>query len=158
MAFRLPKRCDTIFKDLIDNGNDLKLKLKFDAYYLSLLVGLANKQIIVNPEYASSELVGEYPKEYFEYRDYIAGLLISTEAERLIGELVDSAELESLIKSLIKSDSPTRLTNEGEKRLNQYAAKGSEIIHEKMMKHEFLDDFYLDYFGCFKENRFIEEV
>ena len=155
MAFRLPKKCEVIFKELLESNNDVKLKLKFDAYYLCLLVGLSSKEIVNTPEYASSELVSEYPKEYYECRDYIAGLLLSTEAERKIGENIESSELETIIKELIKSDSPTRLTTAGEARLNEYAAKGSEIIQDKMMSHRFLDDFYLDYFECFEMNNFV---
>ena len=44
MPFRMPVKTRRFFKDICDkkNKDGMKLKLQFDGYYFSLLVGLAS--------------------------------------------------------------------------------------------------------------------
>jgi hypothetical protein len=155
MPFRLPKNCREYFRD-ITGKVDGKLNYWFDGYYLSFLVGLAQTKIDSNAEFESSELVDEYPIDYRKSSDYIAALLISTEAKRIPVDETNADALERLMTTLLDSHSRTRLTAEGENRLNQYAARGISVILEKMPKHTRLDEFYQDYFECFKDGVFIE--
>lgn len=153
MPFRLPKKCRGYFSD-ITGKEDAKLKILFDGYYLSLLVGLAQSKIDTNAELEATELVDEYPSDYIESRDYIAALLIATEAKRIPVDVTNADALEQLMTTLIDSHSKTRLSKEGEDRLNQYAARGIEVIQEKMPRHTRLEVFYQDYFECFEKELF----
>jgi hypothetical protein len=153
MPFRLPKKCRGYFSEITGKDN-FKLNILFDGYYFSLLVGLAQAKIDANAELEASEFVDEYPLSYQESRDYIAALLIATEAKRIPVDVTNSNELEQLMTILVDSHSKTRLSKEGEDRLNQYASRGIEVIMEKMPKHTKLEEFYQDYFECFEKGAF----
>lgn len=154
MPFKLPKKCRSFFSD-ITGKDDSKLNILFDGYYLSLLVGLAQAKIDASADLEASELVDEYPINYQDSRDYIAALLIATEAKRIPVDVTNANELEQLMTILVDSQSKTRLSKEGEDRLNQYAARGIEVIVEKMPQHTRLEEFYQDYFDCFEKGVFI---
>lgn len=153
MPFRLPKKCRGYFKDITGKEN-AKLDILFDGYYLSMLVGLAQTKIDTNADLEPSELVDEYPLSYQESRDYIAALLIATEAKRIPVDVTNADALEQLMTNLIDSHSKTRLSREGEERLNQYAARGIDVILENMPHHTRLEVFYQDYFECFEKTFF----
>lgn len=155
MPFRLPKKCRGYF-NAITGKDDSKLNILFDGYYLSLLVGLAQARIDAGAELEASELVDEYPISYQDSRDYIAALLIATEAKRIPVDVTNANELEKLMTVLVDSHSKTRLSKEGEDRLNQYAARGIDMIVEKMPQHTRLEEFYQDYFECFEKGIFFE--
>lgn len=123
---------------------------------MSLLVGLAQSKIDTNADLETSEFVDEYPGNYQDSRDYIAGLLIATEAKRLPVDVTNASALEQLMTILIDSHSKTRLSKEGEDSLNQYAARGINVILEKMPQHTRLEEFYQDYFELFNRGAFNE--
>lgn len=159
MPFRLPKKCREFFKEITDtNKNDgTKLNMLFDGYYLSLLVGLAQAKRSENAELEATELVDSFPGGYHDSRDYIAGLLIATEAKCLGIATNDADALERLMTTLVDSQSKTRLTTLGENRLNQYAARGIELMIDKMLgQHNCLEEFFQDYFTCFENGTFFE--
>ena len=51
-------------------------------------------------------------------------------------------------------ESRTRLSQEGEHRLNQYAARGIDILMDVMGTPYELEEFLIAYLDCFQENRF----
>ena len=159
MPFTLPKKCRAYFdpltrKDKKDKTD--KLDLLFDGYYLSVLVGLAQVKIDNKPDLEPSELVSEYPNNYKDSRDYIAALLIVTEAKRKAINMENADDLEMLMTELVDSNSKTRLSSKGETILNQYASRGIDVILDTMMPHTNLEEFYQDYFECFRNGRFVE--
>lgn len=156
MPFRLPKKCRDYFSEITGKEN-AKLNILFDNYYLSMLVGLAQAKIDANAELEQSELVDEYPISYQDSRDYIAALLIATEAKRIPIDVTNANALEQLMTTLVDSHSKTRLSKEGEDRLNQYAARGIDVILEKMPQHTRLEVFYQDYFECFENGAFFDK-
>jgi hypothetical protein len=156
MAFRLPDKCRKYFEPLTNKqGKKDKNKLDFwfDGYYLSALVGIAQVKMDDNPD-SSSELVDDYPTSYKENIDFIAALLIATEAKRISVNMKNADELENLMTSLVDSQSKTRLSSEGVSRLNKYASRGINIILENMMQHTNLEEFYQDYYDCFDGGKF----
>lgn len=160
MGFRMPKKCRTYFRDITNSNKgrvDDKFNLLFDGYYLCLLVGLAQAKISMDAD-LEPEFVDSYPADYQNSRDYIAGLLVATERERLGIAPDNAAAIEQLMAALIDSQSRTRLTKDGEDLLNQYAARGMDVMIDKMAgKHISLEDFYQDYFECFNTNLFLKE-
>lgn len=160
MPFILPKGCKNYFQNIYDPGNKdgRKLKLKFDEYYFCLMAGLACGKYENSPDLDAGSQIDDYPGEYIECRDYIAGLLIATEAEGRGIVKNDAAALEKLMVEYIDSTSRTRLNLSGEKRLNQYAARGMELIRHRMNGKPYrLELFLQDYYQCFSEGEFIEE-
>ncbi|MDR7871648.1 MAG: hypothetical protein RIN55_12495 [Tissierellaceae bacterium] len=159
MPFILPKDSRRYFQNIFDpkNKDGKKLKLNFDIYYFCLMVGLACGKYEKEPELDPNSQIDEYPADYLDSRDYVAGLLIATEAKgRGIAE-DDAIELERLMVEYIDSTSKTRLNTEGERRLNQYAARGMEMMQEKLVDKPYrLEVFLLDYYQCFTNGEFTD--
>lgn len=157
MPFILPKECSRYFQNIFDpkNKNGQKLKYKYDQYYLCLMVGLACAKYNKDAELDPNSQIDDYPSEYQNCRDYIAGLLIATEAEARGIEQSDAVALENLMVEYIDSTSKTRLNRDGENRLNQYASRGFELMQAKMGGKPYrLDLFLLDYVDCFHKGYF----
>ena len=154
MPFRLPKKCRTYFAD-ITGHDEIKLDTLFDGYYLAALVGLAQGKLNSSPDLETTAFVDNYPADFAESGDYIAGLLISAEAKRQGIPAGDANALEQLMTTLVESQSRTRLSTNGENLLSQYADRGIEVIMEKMPVHTSLEDFLQDYFECWKNGVFL---
>lgn len=156
MAFKITSKCRSFFEHIYDkeNKDGTKLKLLFDEYYLCLMVGLAAEMYDGSAKLEPSEITDYYPGEYIYSKDYIAGLLIAT--ERKVRGLAegDSNALEKLMTEYLDPESKTRLTDKGVERLNQYAARGIDIMLDVMSKPYDLESFLVDYLECFEERRF----
>ncbi len=157
MPFFLPRKCKPFFSQIFDqkNRSGTKLRLYFDEYYFCLMVGLAAEKYDENAELEHSEITDRYPAEYADSREYIAGLLFATERSRRGIPESDGAALEKLMTEYIDPNSRTYLNLEGEKRLNQYAARGMEIMLDEMNRPVRLDEFLLEYMECFRDGRFM---
>lgn len=150
MHFKMSQSAQSFFSNIINpdgsHGSDEKSKFayKFDVYYCCALLGMAACQI---DEDASDlkDLTENYPKPYIENKNYIAGLLVASEAKRL-GIDVDSTKLEGVMLQYLSNDD-TLLSEEGVKILNAYAQKGYRLIHEFPLeekptsREEFLEAF-----------------
>lgn len=159
MAFRLPKACRTFFNEVVTTGstgrNEENKFLWFDAYYLCLLVGLAKKKISSDPSLLDSEFIDYYPDSYVASRDYIAGLLIATELERQNIVKEDAGSLQRLMLDYVDYESPTRLSKSGMDTLNQYAARGMEVMQDMMSgKPTNLEILLREYFMLFETGEF----
>ena len=156
MAFKITSKCRAYFQYIYDkdNKNGTKLRLLFDEYYLCLMVGLAAQMYDENPKLEPSEITDTYPGDYAQSRDYIAGLLIATERKRRGMPESDSAALEKLMTEYLDPESKTRLNSAGEDRLNQYAARGIDILMDVVQKPYDLETFLINYMDCFKDRRF----
>lgn len=95
-------------------------------------------------------------RSYDNCKDYIARFLIATEAKLQGISENDANDLESLMTTYVDSHSKMRLNIVGERRLNQYAARGYDIMRSRMLgKHRHLEEFLLDYFECFENGEFL---
>lgn len=156
MPFRLPKKCRSYFAHITDAHDETKLNTLFDGYYLAALVGLAQGKLNSNPDLEATAFVDNYPADFAESGDYIAGLLIGAEAKRKDIPAGDANALELLMTTLVESHSRTRLSIDGENLLSQYADRGIDIITEKMPVHTSLEDFLQDYFECWERGAFLD--
>lgn len=156
MAFKMTSKCRKFFEYLYDkdNKNQSSLKFLFDEYYFCLMVGLAAEMYDEDAKLEQSEITDTYPGDYIYSRDYIAGLLIATERKRRGIQESDSAALEKLMVEYLDPESKTRLSSAGEERLNQYAARGIDIMMEVMSKPYDLESFLLEYMDCFEQRNF----
>lgn len=155
MPFRLPTKCRNYFAD-ITGKDETKLDTLFDGYYLCALVGIAQGKLNTNPDIETTAFVDNYPADFAEVGDYIAGLLIGAEVKRKDIPQNDANALEKLMTKLVESQSRTRLSSYGEKLLSQYADRGIDIILEKMGRHTSLEEFFQDYFDCWEHGVFLE--
>lgn len=156
MAFKITNKCRTFFQYIYDkdNKNGTSLKMLFDEYYLCLMVGFAAEMYDENPKLEPSEITDTYPGDYIQSRDYIAGLLIATERKRRGMSESDSGALERLMTEYLDPESKTRLNAVGEERLNQYAARGIDIMMDVIPKPYELETFMINYLDCFEKRKF----
>lgn len=150
MHFRMSKSAQAFFSNIISfdgsHGSDEKSKFsfQFDVYYCCALLGMAACQIDEDTS-DLKDLTENYPKPYLENKNYIAGLLVASEAKRQNID-VDSSELEGVMLQYLSNDD-TLLSEEGVKMLNAYALKGFHLIHEFPLeekptsREEFLEAF-----------------
>lgn len=95
-----------------------------------------------------------YPDKYVDSRDYIAGLLIATEAERKGIEKDNATALQQLMLNYVDYESPTRLSKMGVDMLNQYSSKGMDIIRSSISRPTHIEDFLREYFLLFQTGEF----
>ncbi len=159
MAFKMTGKCRKFFEYLYDKDDKehSQFKFLFDEYYFCLMVGLAAEMYDENAKFEQSEFTDTYPGDYIYSRDYIAGLLIATERKRRGIQESDSAALEKLMVEYLDPESKTRLSSTGTERLNQYAARGIDIIMEVMSKPYDLETFLLEYMDCFEQRKFFTQ-
>lgn len=158
MPFRMPKKCRSYFDHITDRSDETKLDTLFDGYYLCALIGLGQGKLNDNPDLESSAFVDNYPSDFAESGDYIAGLLICAEVKRKGIPANDANALEKLMTKIVDSRSRTRLSSEGEELLSKYADRGIDVILEKMAgMHTTLENFFQDYFDCWETGIFLEQ-
>ena len=155
MPFRLPKKCRAYFSDITERSDETKLDTLFDGYYLCALVGLAQGKLNDAPDLESVAFVDNYPSDFAESGDYIAGLLISAETKRKGIPANDANALEKVMTKIVESQSRTRLSPYGEELLSKYADRGIDVIQEKMAGHTSLEEFLQDYFDCWTQGTFL---
>jgi hypothetical protein len=158
--FRMTRECKEYFEKLTDEGKankGKKLSIQFDGYYLCLLVGLYQVKLDATAVYDGT-LLEYYPGDYPESCEYLAGLLIAAEIKRIPVDKENPDEVEKLMSKLIDARSKALLSELGYKRMNQYAARGFEVVREKLTGiHTSLEWFYDDYFRCFQNGIFQAE-
>lgn len=150
MKFKISKSAQSFFSDIISlKGSHSahepgKFEHQFDVYYCCALLGMAACQIDDDTS-DLTDMTENYPKPYIENKNYIAGLLVASEAKRL-GIDVDSPMLEGMMLQYLSNDD-TFLSEEGIKMLNAYSLKGFRLIHEFPLeekptsREEFLEAF-----------------
>lgn len=150
MRFKISKSAQSFFSDIISLGGSHaarevgKFAHQFDVYYCCALIGMAACQIDGDTS-DLTDMIQDYPKAYIENKNFIAGLLVASEAKRL-GIDADSPMLEGMMLQYLSNDD-TFLSEEGVKILNAYALKGYHLIHEFPLeekptsREEFLEAF-----------------
>ena len=119
--------------------------LMFDAFYCCLLVGLDARRIESADALDADPFIPAYPDDFKAQGDIVAGLLIDAELERKGIEAEDKARIEQEMIRLVDPTSPTRLSAEGNKMLNLYAAAGFAIVDDKMMSPATIEEFLVAY-------------
>jgi hypothetical protein len=129
MGFKMSQGCKRYLNKL-EEAQHGKFKVQFDFYYLCLMAGFQSKDI--SECKGGEEFVAEFPGLYIPQRRQITGLLIATEIERNKIDINNRERLEKVMLSLVKPDTPTKLSLQGEKLMDEYAEKGFKLIAEKM--------------------------
>lgn len=125
MPFRLRSEAADWFKDV---KSELGAAPMFDMYYFCLIVGLATNRLSPVPDAETSELVDSFPNEYAAQGRLIMALFISRELRRQGVRFSERAAVNASIRRLVDPNSPSRMSAEGLKLLNQYSHGGYEVL------------------------------
>lgn len=128
MGFSMSDNAKRYFNKLNESKHG-KFKVQFDFYYLCLMAGLISEN---TSECKGEKFIDEFPSVFVPQREQIIGLLIATEIRRNGIDIQNRERLERLMLKLVKPDSPTRLSDEGERLINDYAENGFKWIYEKI--------------------------
>lgn len=125
MPFRLSKQAADWFKDI---RSDLGAAPMFDMYYFCLVVGLATNKLSQVSDSETAELVDSFPAEFAPQGRVIMALFISRELRRQGVRFSERAAVNESIGRLVDPNSPSRLSAEGLKIMNQYSNGGFEVL------------------------------
>lgn len=151
MDFKLPKDCRDYFKLLFKRGDGgARFDTLFDQYYFCLMVGLDKKVLLSEHHLEPDRFIDAYPGDYQSQADVIAGLLISAELVRKGIEKDDRASIEHEMLRILDNNSATRLSEEGMKLLNQYAAYGFSTLRQEILPPQSLEEFLVMYHNLWK--------
>jgi hypothetical protein len=143
MSFNMSPDSKMYFNKINRESKSGKFQTQFDFYYLCLIMGLIKKELKEN---IGEKFLDEFPSDYHAQREQILGLLISSEIERKGVDFDDRKKIEETMLKMVKPDSPTRLSETGEKLVNQYAQGGFELISNKIPSAYNLDTFLIHYY------------
>jgi hypothetical protein len=121
-------------------------KVMFDVYYLCLMMGLFHRRQGSQEQISKPIFIDYYPEVYRDKSDLIAGLLIDAEMERKGIRDTDRSSVEKLMLNLIDHMSITKLSSQGMRILNLYAAGGINYIHENITNTQELEVFLIKYY------------
>ena len=131
MGFELRQDAKQWFKAF---DRDIKQKniILFDLYYYCLIPGFITKRrnIDISPNEVD-ELFRDFPSVFRPRGELLVGLLINTELSRIGIDLKERTSVYSTISELVVT-SPPYLSNEGVKRMNEYAHGGFDVLCENI--------------------------
>jgi len=146
MAFQLPKESRDYFKHVLKRSDGgARFDTLFDQYYFCLMIGLDRKALASEDDLEPDRFIERYPGDYQPQADIIAGLLINAELARKGIEKDDRASIEQEMLRILDSQSPSRLSDDGMKLLNLYAAYGFKAIREEITPPQSLEEFLVWY-------------
>ncbi len=128
MDFQLRKDARQWFKDISAHYPTL-----FDFYYLCLMVGFASgrRNPRITPEEVDS-LVENFPGDFRDRGRRLVGLLIHAELAFRGIDLDERDAVYGRVAALVDPNSPSDLSNEGIKIMNQYAHGGFDVLWENL--------------------------
>jgi hypothetical protein len=147
MPFRLREDVRKWFSEI--DGKP-PVKTQFDLFYFCLMAGLTAGRHS-NPTHggrSAPEFIQTFIDDYRAAQRLIIGLLIVAEVQRLGINLEEKASVRKTIQTLVDPQSPTNLTAEGMRMLNEYASGGYDYISEmRSSKPYTVEEFLRDFVG-----------
>jgi hypothetical protein len=126
------------------------IKTQFDLFYFCLMAGLTSGRHS-NPTHggrAAPEFIQMFIEDYRAAQRLIIGLLIVAELQRLGINLHEKLSVRKTIQALVDPQSPTNLTDEGMRMINEYASGGYDYISEmRSSKPYTVEEFLRDFIG-----------
>lgn len=119
--------------------------LMFDAYYCCLLVGLDGERHGRAEDLEKDDFAKVYPEAYRGQAELIAGLLVDAELRRQEIGPEDRQSIEAEMVRLLDLKSSSRLSEDGDRLLDLYAATGFERIEAALAAPDNLEDFLVAY-------------
>lgn len=127
------------------------VETKFDLYYFCLMLGLYEcRKTPVSDNSETTEFQKVFVKSYVPAQKIIIGLLICAELKRLGIDYSEKDDVHKLISNIIDTDSPTKLSDKGMTKLNEYASGGYEVLTEKYPNRPYkIEEFIRSYAKLF---------
>jgi hypothetical protein len=125
MPFRINEEATKWFKDI---RKDFGQAPMFDMYYFCVIAGLSTNTLTQLPDSETAELVDSFPGEYAAKGRLIMALFISRELRREGVNFSERTSVNASIRRLVDPNSPSRLSSDGMKLMNQYAYGGFEVL------------------------------
>lgn len=127
MPFRLRRDTRKWFQDISKD-----FEVDFDMYYLCLAVGLAagRRQTEIKSS-ETTELVDSWPGSYKEKGRIIIALCLATEIERMGISNDDREAVHKQIRELVDPWTPSQLSEDGMKLINQISYGGFDALTEE---------------------------
>jgi hypothetical protein len=145
VSFVFPKGAREFFEAVSKQREGPTKFIMFDQYYCCLMAGLDLRRIGDDADVEGEVFLNAYPEDYRGQADIIAGLLIDAELDRRGIAQEDRTSIEREIVRLLNPTSATRLSEEGNKLLNLYAAAGFKLIQARIMRPSGLAEFIVAY-------------
>lgn len=145
MSFVMPKAARGFFRTITERTVPGSRYIMFDTYYVCLLLGLDARRLGPADELEGDRFIENYPDDYKQQADYIAGLLIDAELDRNRIDLSNKASVEGQMVLLLDPSNPTGLSATGSERLNRYAVGGFARIEKEMTVPAKLEDLLVRY-------------
>ena len=141
MPFRIRPEAQAWFSEISQTP---PVKTTFDIYYFCLMAGLLSGRR--SDPTSAIEFVDYFVEDYRPVQRLIIGLLITAELKRLGIEVTEKLRVRDLIKKMVTPNTPTNLTDEGQRLLNSYASGGFDFITEQRETKPYaVQEFLLDY-------------
>lgn len=127
MPFRLRRDTRKWFQDISKDFD-----LDFDMYYLCLVAGLsaAGRRTEIKSS-DTTELVDSWPGSYKEKGRLIIALFLAIEIERLGISQDDREAVHKQIRGLVDPRSPSQLSEDGMRLMNQISYGGFDVLTEE---------------------------
>lgn len=156
MSFRMPKNGERFAYGKLARltQGEKQINTEFDVYYAGAVLGLCSRERIPSDSYdreIGRELTRTYPRDRQEHADTIAGMLIEAELSR---QGIDPDNADVIIKTIddfLSANSSTRLSVEGHRLLDRYAAAGFRLIEERFMGFDYEEEFLAAYLSLLDE-------
>ena len=134
MSLRLTEGAATFFSKIDSQPIKGVQFLDMDKFYACLMLGLRAGQMASDPILRQPFLAAgaKYPEAYQAYNSYLLGLLVEAEIRRRKLDSNDRDLIEKETVKLLDPHSPLGLSEDGVRFMNQYAAKGFEILRDAM--------------------------
>ncbi len=143
MSLRLTEDAAAFFSKIDSHRIKGVRFLDIDRFYACLMLGLRTGQMASEPNLMPSFLAAgaKYPEAFQAYDSYLLGLLVEAEIRRRKLDSNDRDLIEKETVKLLDPHSPLGLSEDGVRFMNQYAAKGFEILRDAMASPRSVYDF-----------------
>jgi hypothetical protein len=124
-------------------GKGKAISSQWDMYYLCLMLGLITGR--QGDDSKAKEFYRDFTDEYKANQKTIIAVFLQAELKALRVDLSDRVNVEAQINKYLDPESASNLTSAAQKRMNQYAVGGYEVLTEEMDKPHLEHAFFVRY-------------
>ena len=156
MSFRLTEEMADFFVNIDKSKIKGESFLELDKFYACLMLGLRAGEFNKTAKFKDPFLASgaRWPEAYREYDTYLLGLLVEAEIRR---RQLDSKDRDLMEQETVRlldpsADAAFGLSEKGIELMNAYAARGFELLREKMTPPQGVESFLASYAQLFWED------
>lgn len=146
MSFVLSENARDYFDEIEDTSSTGQFDSMWDMYYFAAMIGIkARDRVSVDDEPSADPFVEGVIEDFRDQKFEIYAALIMAEIERQHIPKEEEDEIRDLMLSILDSNDPTQLSDQGKKLLNCYAERGYKILQASGPKPTEFDQFLRKY-------------